>query len=271
MIIFTHIAVCSGSSFKEAIKYNFKTYWKNFQFEKYLSSQGLLSELLAKNKKINYTPVDNDWNLFMITEHFPHGIHKVFNTNNYKYVTILRNPIMRCRSAIYKTIQYPKNRIRKLYESCNQDLVKTLDLCAKQDVCTNIMTKQLSGIESFENIETTLQHKLYCSYYRATHSNKDPYTNKEMENFLNAAIKNLHEYDFIGFQEDGNKTFQEFCKKYRLNYKHSEKKYRKTSRELIDINMDNNDIVKALEDMNRYDIRLYNYIKQKYIKETSDE
>jgi len=258
MIIYIHIPKCSGSSFKECFSHNFKdTFWDKRTLRSHIDTN--LQYMLAKKKKIKIIPE-------VLADHFPHGIHEIFDTDDYKYITILRNPIERFISNFYYLLlNEPDSLFIKTFRNNKNNIIKTLKQCICDHINNNQMVKQLSGFEPLLNIILSENNKKDCVYYRGTHANIEPYSDSDMKVIFIEARRNISKYSFIGFQENSNKDYKRFCKQFNLKYKETER-IRHTDRNIFKIDWNNVKINNLVRELNKYDMILYSCAKK--IQET---
>ncbi|GAG04283.1 unnamed protein product, partial [marine sediment metagenome] len=218
LILFTSICKTGSGSFWWGIKHNFdaKRFWvkNNIRAYRDLMSLGNLGiyEALQTGTKIKITTEEPQ---FIVT-HFPHGLHKVLPIEKFEYITFLRHPMRRSISEIQYVLggeSIYRNRMNLCvffdnqkwdYKKLNSKQLKAvLEYCLEHSIGCNIMTKQLSGLEPLSNIFP--KHKRPSgSVYTPGSSNLVKYHSSTMETFLEAAKKNLKDYKFIGFQENGS-------------------------------------------------------------------
>lgn len=247
MFIFTHIPRTGGTSFRFHFKNEVK---KNIKIEAH--------KKYFLNKKYN---IKN--NIFYIQGHIPYGIHKYFNNINKKeckYITFLRDPIERWISFFNLEIDRKKNICKymkkELWEQkAKKNINKFLKICIEKEIHSNIMVKQLSGLEKNKDIK---DKKGVWAYTWASRGKK--YTSDEMIKMMNKAEDNLlNNYSFIGdinnYQQDINKL----CNIFEIKSFDIKKLYgRKGVKSRYDKYLKNN---KLVYELNKYDIELYKRLK----------
>ena len=248
MVIFTHIAKSAGSSVKAGIKHNFQRpcYAECIRDQiKYPS----LFKRIVKNIPISYHPD-------IISAHAPYGIHTLFKDTKYSYFTFLRHPITRWISCFYHPNSNPA--YRKYKEG--QGIRDVLEWCLRKYVNCNVMTRQLSGLDSPHKWILPNKMKYTGSiYYAGARSLK--YSKEEMDHMLQAAKHNIkHCYSFVGFQENGYADMEALCYHYDWTFRKPSSFLKSTIKEHSDWSSEY--VVSILEQMNEYDIELYKYARK---------
>ena len=235
MIIFTHIPRTSGKYIETCLfpkKFN-----KVKKFHKKLMSIG---------KGGIYTIGSND----ILCGHIPYGIDKYIITpcNDFKYVVFLRDPIKRWISEFNHSIKFP-SFVLPIWKRC-KGRKKFLKTCLTEERNTNIMTKQISGLEKFDNVIQDYKNYMYMWAAR-----KCRYSDNEMQEMLDTAKRNLSErYDYVGITS--SVYHKKMCKHFRWNYK---------KKSLINVSSVSSiswlGYESRLEDLNYYDMQLFEFAK----------
>jgi len=246
MFIFTHVPRTGGTSFRFHFQNEIK---KNIKVE--------VHKKYFLNKKYNLKN-----NVFYIQGHIPYGIHKCFNNINEKeckYITFLRDPIDRWISffnlEMNRKKKYMKEKLWK--QKAKQNIDKFLKICIEKEIHSNIIVKQLSGLEKNKDIK---DKKGVWAYTWASREKK--YTNNEMIKMMNKAENNLlNNYFFIGYvdnyQEDINRLYNIFgVKSFNIKNLYG----RKGVKGKYDKYLKNN---KLVYELNKYDIELYKRLHKK--------
>ena len=276
MIIFTRIPRTGGTTFWRAIEKNFnpEKFWQKGKEERFLLYQvGGIHGALQNGRQLDVAP-----DIFM--GHFPHGVHKLFPTNDYKYITFLRYPVDRTISLIRyaMTLGYDKEYEDELqrtgffeHQLFLQDYLRDMNgsniksvlmKCIEKETICNLMTKQLSGMEDFNNIMSTYSWK-WLNYYPVNHTNKRKYSDMEMRMMLDVAKYNIeNNYDFVGFQERGREDHLRACKQFGWEYASAIPDFHVSAGD--DIDWQDKEVNALLHLMNEHDIQLYNFAKGLY-------
>jgi hypothetical protein len=236
MIIFTHIPRTSGK------------YIETCLFPKKLNNIKKFHKKLMKIGQDGSYPVKS--NIDIIGGHVPYGLHKYLETScdTFKYIVFLRDPIKRWISEFNHSIVFP-SFVKPIWDRCSskEEFLKT---CVMEERNTNIMTKQISGLERFDNV--IQDHKNYMFMWAAR---KSTYSNAEMEKMLETAKRNLSErYDYVGITSSG--YHKKMCRHFGWPYK-------KTPRINVSTkpSIDWSENQSQIEDLNRYDIQLFEYAR----------
>jgi len=262
MIIFTHIAKTAGTSFAASIRDCYSNRFEFEEMETYSRNNKLITECFENKEKID---VESDF----VHSHIPYGFHSIFNTEDYKYITILRDPIKRCVSSIRHSAKIRNTKglvgddvFANLFRHQNSD-TDFINSLRENEINCNIMTKQLSGM-NYKDVITDPNMKLQAQYYMPYSHCCRSYTDDEMKEMLGAAKRNLDTYAFIGLQD----RFEESLRKYEDVFSCKTKKVSKklkSTRGTMDLSSIDKDSIDCLNDMNKYDIELYDYVLERLI------
>jgi len=261
MIIFIHIPRSAGTSLCYTIK-EMPTPRSEFYRYKFKKAVHLL---LRDEKKVKYSIPK------VITGHMPYGYHKLFNAD-VDYITFLRNPVDRwisaCKLILSKNGRNYYTKLWKIYEgSVNESdfLLKCIDA----QINSNIMCRQLSGIEDFHNIVSYINNhhgkRFTGAIYTPFVIHKEKYSEKEFEKFYLAALEKISNFSFIGFQDSFKKDVLRMCSKFNW---HINPEYGSFKR----INSANNVKLKyefksvesreLIEQLNSYDVKFYRDVRR---------
>lgn len=236
MIIFTHIPRTSGK------------YIESFLFPK------KCKKIKKFHKKLMYIgqhgpyPVRSD--IDILGGHVPYGIHNFLDTSctSFKYIVFLRDPIKRWISEFNHSMAFPSfvRPIWKRYKDRN----RFLDACLVEERNTNIMTKQISGLERFDNV--VQDYKNYMFIWAAR---KAKYSDSDMQSMLEEAKRNLEKkYDYVGMMSA--KHHKAMCKKFGWSYR----KYSRINTS-IQFRISWFGYESKIEELNYYDIQLFEFAK----------
>ena len=200
-----------------------------------------------------------------ISGHVPFGIHKDLKLREYSYFTFIRDPIERFKSQVYHGLRSKKSLGNALIRR-NGGLKGLLEFCLKTQSSMDIMTKQLSGMDSKTNAklwkwEGNMTKKKDFGYWQVFgwSGRKSHYKEDEMEKMLEAAKSNLHQCDFIGIQEKGSVEHNRLANFYGMRKPPKNLHVRKSVRtEKLEWNEP--EIIDMLNMLNRYDLELYKYV-----------
>jgi hypothetical protein len=243
MIIFTHIPRTCGNSLQEKFLKTKMKICKRFHWKIQLLIDGK-SKVTSKKD--------------IVIGHFAYGVHVFFETDNYDYITVLRNPIQRWISLFNYTMKPKKrksNPIVGMWYKKKNDIRRFLDYCIESNINHNIMVRQLSGIEKTEQIEPTQMHSMYVWANRKTTN-----TENEMKLFLEESKNNLMKYKLFGVSE----KIDVFWNQFKTIFKVGSGKLRRVKKSLPLFNIDWKDssVVRRLKVLNAYDIELYNFARK---------
>jgi len=245
MNIFTHIPRTGGTSLR-------------FHLKKEMKGKPILLEAHRKiflNKKYNK-------NLFFLQGHIPFGIHNCLGKKKEgcRYFTFLRDPIDRWKSFFYLDIKRGKKPLKKILwdKKSGGTIDGFLGYSLRREIHSNIMVKQLSGMEKYSNIN---EKKGLWSYTWA--SRKKKYTHEEMMEMVDRAEYNvLNTYYFVGLISNYQRDTNLFCSKLGLKGFDISTLYRRPSSK-NKVNFSEPRVVDTLEEINKYDIILYDRVKDK--------
>lgn len=187
----------------------------------------------------------------VVTGHIPYGLHEYLDVDcdEFKYVTLLRDPISRWRSEFNHAMEYPRF-VRPIWNR-HSNALNFLEACIHEGRNDNIMTKQLSGLEKFTNVKQD-----YKNYMFMWAARKKRYDDADMKEMLTAAKHNLkYNYDFVGFM--GKKFHKKLCQHFGWKFPKSPKT--NASRPTSFIDWHNKDVGKLLGRLNRFDTELYEF------------
>lgn len=226
----------------------------------------------------------NGHNPNFITGHFPYGLHRDWGvTRSFTYATFIRSPIERWKSQFYhglaknamifKFLLHIGMGLDKFPETTNvgcefitpDRIGRFIRWCIKNCVNKDIMAKQLSGIENMRNICKWPSEHDQCSNdfgfvqaYAWSGRYKD-YTPKCMDNMVNVALSNLQNlYAFVGIHEDADNEQRRFCETFEFKMPDDAPYHYTVTPRYMEKEWFNETNVKLLEELNKYDIMLYN-------------
>ena len=236
MIIFTHIPRTSGK------------YIETCLFPKKLHNVKKFHKKLMRISLDGSYTIDSDVDI--IGGHIPYGIHKYLNTSckDFKYIVFLRDPIKRWISEFNHSIIFT-SFVRPIWNECkgHKDFLKR---CLSEERNTNIMTKQISGLEKFDNV--IQDHKNYMFMWAAR---KSKYSAMEMQEMLDVAKHNLSEkYEYVGITSSG--YHKKMCKHFGWTYKKNSR-INVSSKTVTDWSV----YKPQIEDLNYYDMQLFEFAR----------
>ena len=261
MIIFVHIPKCAGTSFSKMIESNCKNKFQHVhEIEDWSSSNQDIYQHWLMGKQIDLNP---DY----CHSHFCHGFHKFFDTEDYDYVTFLRSPVSRVKSAIrFNAARVEKkgnpgiwadDKFCDLFSQYkkNKNSYNFIEKLIENNIMCNQMTKQLSGFANLENISLTKELKRSAIWFPPYFHEKKAYSEEQMEIMLQCAIDNLKSYSFIGLQEDMKGSLKRFKNAFpKVKTEPVYDKLKSTNNKQFNFKEED---IELLEEMNKYDIRLY--------------
>ena len=267
MIIIIHIAKTAITSLFYSIKQNYKEVAGGIPLTK-IDRTGKKYSFLEhiKNKRlIFFFP-------HLLSAHLPYGIGNAINldklkkyrkddTESFSYFTILRDPITRTLSSLRHSIflnQDRDNFIRNLFYKCDTKVYKFLEQCIVHRINCNVMTKQLSGIEDYDNIYFTKKEESTGEIYNPRYRNKEDYTESEMNHFLEVSKYNIDNFILTGFMEDFENTIVEFCEFFKIK-RHKDKETQNIFSTIPRFDLTDPKIIELVTRMNKYDLQLYKY------------
>jgi len=263
MIVFTHIAKTSGTSFAASIRSNFSNCFEFEEMEEYSNSVGKpITKVFESNQKIDMQPD-------FVHSHIPYGFHEIFRHSNPKYVVMLRDPIDRCLSSIRHSMKIRNikglvgDNILSRLVSNSKSNIKLIGSLKLNEINCNVMTKQISGL-CYRNSIIADDMKLQAQYYMPYLHDKISYSNQEMEEMLDIAKSNLDNYSFVGFQDSFDDSVDRFCNLFGFKSDIPKVRYKSISHRFFDIDVNSNEVQDAILSINEYDMQLYNYAKAKY-------
>lgn len=225
-LYFLHLPKTAGTSLDILFKVQYSKKdlhpWDNIKFR----------ELQDKYEKRELKPQP----FKVLKGHYTYGIHDYFSgTDDYKYLTILRDPVARVKSHIRQYLRMPNSYIYKEYQK-DKNLYKLISENQNYGF-SNLQTCWIAGVN------------------RAIPS--------EMESVYDKAIKNLSkDFIYVGIVEMFDESLFQIYKRTQWKYKPYYSSLNKSSsKEVDDIQFDA-DTIKLIEDLNYYDIKLYNEYKK---------
>lgn len=237
MILFTHIPRTSGKYIeRNMIPHHLRRVYKFHKKLMYIGQYG--------SYEIKKAPD-------VISGHIPYGLHRylVVECDTFQYITFLREPIHRWISEFNHAMRFPRF-VKPIWEKFKKP-IDFLAACLAEGRNTNVMTKQLSGIDDFTNV--IQDHKNYMFMWAAR---KKEYSDSEMSEMLETAKYNLlYNYDFVGFMEE--RYYKQLCRYF--GWKYRRKKRMNVSSSVALINWKDKKVRKMLKHLNRFDIELYDF------------
>jgi hypothetical protein len=246
LFIFTHIPRTGGTSFRFNLK-----------------SQNINKEILVEaHRKIFLNKKYTKPNLFFLQGHIPYGIHSCFSDDrDYKYITFVREPLERWKSFFNLDIKRKNKYLRKILWEKNSkgNILRFLEMCIYKDIHSNIMVKQLSGCEQYDNIDDS---RGAWSYTWA--SRKEKYTHSQMMEMVDKAEYNIFNvYSFVGNINKYQESINSMCDLVGVRTFNINDLYKRPSFENVFVNLKSDKSMSLIKEINKYDIILYNRIKDK--------
>jgi len=251
VFIITHVPKTSGSSLSYILRdQKSKVFWPHYE-------------------KTNSVPE-------YISGHMPYGLHKLWglDESNVRYCIILRDPIRRWKSIFnYALMRHNEGAVRKIscintfQDQCHGNIEKFLQWCIDNSCNRDIMVKMASGDEDVSNIDGYKDHyekkgKLYFSQTSQVSwgTRKNKISDDKMKDMTEKAKYNLlNKYYFVGFTED-NDNQKKICEALGLKVPASQVFKRRSVKDKK-INWGSSSVEEMLIELNKYDIKLYEFAK----------
>jgi len=272
IILFTHVLRTGGGTIKKLFRRNYPI--RKFKYNAIYGIYTLCGEKL--NRRRNWKFVDG---------FFPYGFHKkikkITDGKDIKYITFVRTPYQRWKSFFYYYYYMlcPNDKSRWFYHiwkfCAGEDFLKFLEYCLEHQIQYNTMTLQFSGGERRKNIvyqnpnlnvEIDLKGIVNENdYLNSTHSyvgskRKKKYEHSDMIHFLEKAKYNVkNNYHFVGVMEYFKKDINKMINILDLN-RYSISKINRGKYPQIYPWQNNRKAKILLNELNKYDKRLYQYI-----------
>lgn len=182
----------------------------------------------------------------IVSGHYSFGFHNYFEKKDFKYFTILRDPIERVISHYYYSSSKTNHYLYKLRKQKEISLSEYIQSGICNEV-NNGMSKQIAGLYVNENF----------GYYDI---NKQQINDQELFSKAMENIKN--HFLFVGFLEEFDKSLfllKNYIKSPKINFKYTEKN--KAKQKAKTISKVEKDIIIA---NNQVDIKLYNECKKMF-------
>lgn len=225
-IVFMHIPKNGGTTLDSILDKNFDK--QDIFNVKVINNNELnISDLLKLGKE----ELDK---IKLLKGHVPFGIHNKLN-KDYKYITLLRNPVERIISFYYYVLSLPNHRLHLTVKKQNMSLYDFTTQINQGDV-NNAQIRVISGIE-----DTT-------------------------ENMLAKALENIEKnFSFVGLVEryDESLVLLQELYKFKIPYYRSLNKTPKRAKlNKIDVKT-----LEAIKTLNHGDIDLYTIMEKKFSSE----
>ncbi|MCU0445449.1 MAG: sulfotransferase family 2 domain-containing protein [Microscillaceae bacterium] len=222
-IIFLHIPKTGGMSLYNVLGNQFK--------KREIFTIPIINKRPAHYKFLDLPQAEKE-EIRLLRGHMPFGYHQYFNSPS-RYITVLREPVKRVISHYYYVLSRPNHYLYEVVTSRNMTVEEYVvsDITHELD---NGQTRSISGI---------------------------PPEEKCTEEALQMAIKNLDEHFLLAsvldyFDETLIMLKEELGWGYPVYYNENINKKKPTAPV-------SNEIKKQIAERNKYDIQLYNYVKQK--------
>jgi len=202
-----------------------------------------------------------------IAGHFPYGIHNhIISETETQYFTMLRDPIKRTVSSLRYCLGHgnpmasPNTTSREFYKSSS--VYEFLERCLEKQICCNMITRQMSGIEDRDVFpHVPIEQLQKGSLFTPAYANLYPgfkYSNSEMNDLFKSASENIKKFCFVGDFDNREKDFVNVSKIFNWTCKKDIPKAH-SSPDIFSINESH---LPILEEMNKYDIKFYNETKK---------
>ena len=177
----------------------------------------------------------------LIKGHRTFGLHQHIS-HQVSYFSMIRNPVDRCLSAYYFVKEQRNHWLHEEY--------------ASSDDIRDFMDKSYDDKGQLFNTQTRIF--ALVGIKKANLFSEDE--------LLGRAIKNIDKhFSFIGLTERYEESLQSLCELYGWKYYIDRKKHNKT-KSRPQINHLERSTIEKLEEKNRLDIELYNYVEKKFFK-----
>ena len=179
----------------------------------------------------------------VVSGHFSFGFHEYFGNDNFKYFTIMRNPVERVISH-YNYAKYKRDHY--LNETLKANPI-SLPEYVQSGICNEVnngMAKQLAGLYVNDNF----------GYFK---KNKEVFNDEDLFRMAQNNIKK--HFTFVGIMEEFDKTLillKESLKISDLNIKYTSRNQAKTKHKKI-----SNEELEIIKEFNKVDIKLYEEYK----------
>lgn len=204
------------------------------------------------DKVLENWPVDVS-NFKLARGHFGYCAHHLFGFDNLNYITILRNPVERTISQFHHmTVDRDKNNwVYKFPYTSIQPM-----LYQSPWVVSNIQVKYLSFDENVLTIENlnNPDRFIFLENYEPTN----------MEELFQKACANLDKFFFVGLFEKIAESVDRLCEK--MNWERRELKRENVLKNRPAIKNFRKRAISRIEELNEWDFKLYDYVKEKFFK-----
>jgi len=201
---------------------------------KALLKQNLSEKAIFHNGHSNLPSIDSS--IDVIFGHFLHDLHENYPDFNHSYSCFLRNPVNRVISHYHHLYNVDQSKVGNKIRNSGKDINEYF-LDYNHWEFSNAMCKIIAGIKHHEQKWTD-------------------------ETILTQAIENLRKFKFIGIFELMQLSMFELSKKYNLDISNVPKvnigNYKMQSI--------NDDTIKEIKRINRYDIILYKFAIDQFLK-----
>ena len=253
MYYFLHIPKTAGTSFTNFLDSYFPP--------ERIYGPKLWCQLLEDPRHIDWSKYD------LIRGHFGYGMHRYLPKDT-SIVTLLRNPVERTIS-LHHHVMSDTNVVhvlgdRIIKEIGGGDLGKMLQDTEFKEYISNVQTKHLGfDIDLAKDLSLLNREKLAAFAFNRVFNDYIPHVNTE--ELLSDAIDHTMSFSFFGIQEFYVQSILLFC------YTFKKKPYLQKDRYMVFPNRPPKEIIpheviQEIEEINRLDTRLYETMREEFVK-----